>query len=126
VLDTISYYVEMSRLKTCAPGPLPPQPGPAVCHGGSAGTGPCCADHGSRDVPRHGHDVLAARGGGSSGTGGGQDRAAMTALLSPGKAMARSPPGRLGTVRRSKVHAGVAGVIGSFFTVVEVAKIITL
>ena len=34
----------------------------AVCHGGPAGTGPRCTDHGHRDVSCHGHDVLATPG----------------------------------------------------------------
>src|SRR5262249_1319734 len=58
-----------------ARGPLPPQPRHAVCHAGPARTGPHGADHGHRDVPGDGHDLLAPSDRGGAGAGGGVVRA---------------------------------------------------
>jgi hypothetical protein len=54
-----------------APGPLPPRPRHLVCPARPAGAGPYRTLRGHRVVPRHGHDFLAARGGGGTGASGG-------------------------------------------------------
>src|SRR5262249_52437536 len=54
-----------------APGPRPPRAGHPVHRDRSAGAGPYRAVDGYRDVPRHGHDLLAAPGRGGIGAGGG-------------------------------------------------------
>ena len=43
-----------------APGPLPPRSRHAVCQDRPAGAGPYRTVHRHRDVPCHGHDLLAA------------------------------------------------------------------
>ena len=52
-------------------GPLPPRPRHAVCQERPAGAGPRRTVRRHRAVSRHGHDLLAAPGGGGTGPGGG-------------------------------------------------------
>ena len=61
-----------------APGPLPPRPRHALSQAGKGRAGSCRPVCRHRAVPRYGHDLLAAPGGGGAGAGGLRHRLAST------------------------------------------------